>query len=189
MEEHLKELYLECLDELERINIDLKDENQVGKIDINIAKRKTKRYGCCKQEEPDKNTAYRIKRKICYNKFNVHHIEISKWVMDLNDEIIKNTIIHELIHCLPYCNNHGRVFKSYASLINKKLGYKITRAGNKREDFKKSNIEFNEEDNYKYKISCSKCGYIYYRKRLVRNFLKKYQCGICRGRLQILEKY
>ena len=39
------------------------------------------------------------------------------------DIIIKNTIIHELIHCLPKCTNHGKEFKKYAKIINEKLGY------------------------------------------------------------------
>ena len=30
--------------------------------------------------------------------------EVSKWVLELDDNIIKNTIMHELIHCMPYCN-------------------------------------------------------------------------------------
>ena len=124
MEEKLKKLYNECKIELNNIGIDLSEEN-IGQIDIKFAKRKTKRYGCCRQEEPDKKTAYRKNRKLYYKKFNKHHIEISKWLMGLNDEIIKNTIIHEIIHCLPDCNNHGKQFKMYAKLINEQLGYNI----------------------------------------------------------------
>ena len=45
-------------------------------------------------------------------------IEISRWVLELKDDIIKNTIMHELIHCMPYCNNHGAEFKKYAKVIN-----------------------------------------------------------------------
>lgn len=93
--------------------------------------------------------------------------------MNLNDDIIKNTIIHELIHCIPNCNNHGADFKKYAKVINQELGYKISRLGNKEEDYKKSNIKFYEEKiKYKYKIICEKCGQIYYRQRLVKNFSK-----------------
>lgn len=120
MEEKLKRLYKECLEELKSISIEV-DESQIGKIDIDISKRKNKRYGCCKQEEPVKTTAYRKGRNIYYRKYNKHHIEISKWLMDLNDEIIKNTIIHEIIHCFPNCNNHGKQFKSYANIVNEKL--------------------------------------------------------------------
>ena len=68
MEEKLKRLYKECVLELNNIGIDLSEEN-VGKIDISFSKRKTKRYGCCKQEEPDKTTSYRKNRKLYYKKF------------------------------------------------------------------------------------------------------------------------
>lgn len=185
MEEKLEKLYKECLYELKSININL-EEKDIGKIDISFSKRKTKRYGCCKQEEPDKSTAYRKNRVIHYKKYRKHHIEISKWLMELNDEIIKNTIIHEIIHCLPSCNNHGKEFKKYSKLINEKLGYNISRLGNKKEDYEKSNLEFKENPKFKYVIVCENCGLIYYRQRMAKNFIKKYRCGKCKGKLRIL---
>lgn len=190
MEQKLLNLYEKCLKELSSIGIDLSEE-KIGKISISLAKRKTARYGCCKQEKPDKEEFHYIKRgrrkyKI-YDKFLIHNIEISKWVMDLDEKIIKNTIIHEIIHCLPYCNNHGKEFKKYANYINENLQYNITRVGNKKEDYEKSNKEFNEESKYKYKIRCKKCGYIYLRKRLKKDFTKKYRCGKCQGKLELVE--
>lgn len=187
MEEKLNRLYQESLSELRSIGIEMMDESNIGKIDISFSKRKTKRYGCCKQENPDKTSAYKIKRRIYFKKFNTHHIEISKWLMDLNDEIIKNTIIHELIHCLPECNNHGKYFKKYAKLINDKLGYNITRVGNKKEDFIKSGVQekFDDEPKSKYKIICEKCNQTYFRQRLAKNFTRKYLCGICKGKFRV----
>jgi len=184
MEEKLKKLYEECIKELKLININLED---VGKIDISFSKRNNKRYGCCKQEKPDKSSAYKIGRKIYFRKFNEHHIEISKWVMELNDDIIKNTIIHELIHCMPDCNNHGKEFKKYANFVNEKLGYNISRLGDKKQDFEDSNIEFKEDyKKYNYKIECENCNQIYYRQRLSKNFTRKYRCGKCKGKLVIM---
>ena len=162
MKEKLNKLYEECIEELNSININLEEES-IGKINIDFSKRKTKRYGCCKQEEPDKSTAYRKNRIIHYRKYKKHNIEISKWLMDLNDDIIKNTIIHEIIHCLPDCNNHGKEFKRYSKLINERLGYNISRLGNKEEDYKKSNLYFKPEEKIKYTIVCENCGLIYYR--------------------------
>lgn len=187
MEEKLIRLYEECICELKSIGIELKD---TGKIDISLAKRKTKRYGCCKQEKPVLNSKV-IERKgfrriIKYEKYNVHHIEISKWVMELDDSIIKNTIIHELIHCLPFCNNHGEHFKKYAKYINEKLRYDIKRVGNPKVDFEKSHIPYMEkEEEYKYKIICQGCGQEIYRKRFNINLIRKYICGKCGGRLQL----
>ncbi|MCI9365651.1 MAG: SprT family zinc-dependent metalloprotease [Clostridia bacterium] len=128
MEEKLSELYKECLKELEDIRI---NTLECGNVEINISKRNNKRYGACKQLEPDETSRYieTIKRKryIKYWRYNKHLIEISPWVMELDEKIIKNTIMHELIHCMPYCSNHGEKFKEYAKYINSKLGYDISR--------------------------------------------------------------
>ena len=185
----LNNLYHECIRELQSIGIDMQNKEIMGNIDIKITTRASKRYGCCKQENPDKNYKTIQKRSyhkiIKYEKFNEHHIEISSWVMDLNDSIIKNTIIHELIHCIPYCNNHGENFKKYATYINEKLNYNISTKGNKQEDYKASNMQLEEKDEYKYKILCQQCGQIIYRKRLNKNLIRKYRCGKCGGKLSL----
>ena len=189
MEQKLKKLYLECINELNTIGIDILNEKKYGKIELTISKRSKKRYGCCRQEEPDKNykTVTRSGRRkiIKYEKFNKHHIEISSWVMELEDSIIKNTIMHELIHCMPYCNNHGIEFKKYANLINANYGYDVSRVGNKKQDYENSNLEYNEEINYKYKVICKGCNQEFYRQRLNRNFTRKYRCANCGGRFEI----
>lgn len=189
MNEKLEKLYKECLQELYSIGINILNNLEIGTIEIKIQKRKIKRYGCCKQEEPVEDSKYieiKNRRKyIRYYKYQKHLIEISSWVMELDDSIIKNTIMHEIIHCFPYCNNHGKEFKKYAKYINEKLGYNISRLGNKEEDYKKSNIEYKEEKNYKYRIQCKKCGQIAYRQRINKNFERKYKCGICGGRFKL----
>lgn len=154
MQEKLEKLYEECLKELLSIGINMK-EKEYGQITIKIANRNNKRYGCCKQENPDKKykTVQKIGRHRCvkYERFEKHTVEVSKWVMELDDKIIKNTIMHELIHCMPFCNNHGEMFKKYAKYINKYLGYDISRLGNKKNDYKKSNLEYEEKALF---ISC-----------------------------------
>ena len=186
MEEKLNMLYNECKTELDSIGINIENNKQIGKISIRIGKRNCKRYGCCKQEKPDENTKYieKIGRKryIKYAAYKEHIIEISKWVMELNDDIIKNTIMHELIHCFPYCNGHGSEFKKYAKFINDRLGYNISRVGNKNEDLIKSNLQ-EQNEKYNYKIECSKCGYTFYRKRMNKYFTRKYRCGKCRRKI------
>ena len=193
MEEKLNRLYQECLKELKSIGINLEGNKEIGNIDIKLSSRQTKRYGCCRQENPDKRYQVIEKRgyrkTIRYEKFNAHHIEISKWVMELNDDIIKNTIFHEMIHCIPFCNNHGEKFKKYATYINQKLGYDIKRVGNPKEDYVKSNIPYPEEkENYPYKIQCQECGQEIYRKRFHENLIKRYRCGKCGGKLQLISK-
>ena len=191
MEQKLKKLFLECIDELNKIGIDILDEKKYGKIEISVSKRNNKRYGCCKQEDPDRK--YRVvnligRRKVVkYEKFNKHKIEISKWVMELKDNIIKNTIMHELIHCIPYCNNHGKEFKKYAKLINEKYNYDISRVGDRKKDFEKSDIEYNEIKKYNYKIICNGCKKEFYRQRLSKNFLRKYRCAYCSSKFEVIK--
>lgn len=189
MEAKLQKIYNECVQELKSIGIDISNSDKIGTIDISISKRNNKRYGCCKQEEPDSSSKYieRVGRKriIKYAKFNKHHIEISPWLLELDEDIIKNTIIHEIIHCFPNCNNHGIQFKKYAQYINDKLGYNISRVGNKKEDYIKSNVEYKEKEQYNYHIKCTNCGQSFFRKRLNRNFTRKYRCGKCKGKFQV----
>lgn len=186
MDEKLYNLYNECILELKSIGIDITNEN----IDIKIALRNTKRYGCCKCENPIKSSLTKEKRgrKIIekYQKFENYHIEISKWVMLLDEKIIKNTIMHEIIHCLPSCNNHGKQFKDYANYINKNLGYNISRVGNKMEDYKTSNIQPEKLiTQYNYRIICKKCGITSYRQRISKGFTLKYRCAKCGGNLEL----
>ena len=136
-------------------------------------------------EKMDKLKQEGKKRYIKYSKFEKHSIEISKWVMELNDDIIKNTILHEIIHCLPNCSNHGEEFKKYAHYINRKLGYNISRLGDKNKDLEQSNIKV-EDEKYNYKIECLKCGYFFYRKKLNVNYSAKYRCGKCNGKFMVL---
>ena len=182
MQEKLERLYKECSEELRSIGINIET---FGNIQIKISQRAKKRYGCCKQEEPDKKTRYRESHKIRYGVYNKHIIEISAWLMELDETIIKNTIIHEIIHCMPYCNNHGSEFKKYAEHINKRLGYNITREGNKEEDYRKSNIEYHDDQQPKYKVQCCDCGQVFYRQRITRGFTRKYRCGICNGKFNV----
>lgn len=190
MEEKLNRLYRECIKELNMVGIDILDEKYYGKIDISISKRNNKRYGCCRQEEPDKRYKAIIKRGrrkiIRYERFNRHHIEISKWVLELEDNIIKNTIIHELIHCIPYCNNHGSEFKKYAKLINNTYGYDISRVGDKKRDYEKSNLEYNEGSKYNYRVVCKGCKQEFYRQRINKDFAKKYICGKCKSKFEVV---
>ena len=189
MEKKLQKIYEKCVKELKSIGLDVLNSSHIGTIDITISKRNNKRYGCCKQEEPDINSRYieRIGRKRIakYAKFNKHHIEISPWLLELEEDIIKNTIIHEIIHCFPYCNNHGEQFKKYARYINEKLGYNISRVGNKKEDYIKSNVEYEEKEHYNYHIKCTNCGQSFFRKRLSKNFTRKYRCAKCKGKLEV----
>lgn len=188
LEIRLNNEYNICIENLKKIEIDI---NKIGKIDLKIAAKNCKRYGCCKQENPVIESKYIEKigkrRIIKYGIYEKHIIEISPWVFELNEEILRNTIIHEIIHCFPYCNNHGNEFKKYARYINLKLGYNITTRGNKEKDYLASNLKLDQENQFKYQITCVNCGYSFKRKRLNVDYEKKYRCGKCGGHLKMKE--
>ena len=99
MESRLERIYNACIEELKNIGLDILNGGEIGIIKISISKRNNKRYGCCKQEDPDIRTKYieklRNKRIVRYEKFNKHYIEIRPWVLELEESIIKNTIIRK----------------------------------------------------------------------------------------------
>ena len=73
MNEKLLKLYKECINELKSIGVEILDEKNIGKIDIQVSSRSLKRYGWCKQENPDKNyktvKKYRNRRVKTHKKF------------------------------------------------------------------------------------------------------------------------
>lgn len=47
-------------------------------------------------------------------------IFISRVTFELSEYVIKNVFIHELIHCVPGADNHGKIFKHWARVMNKR---------------------------------------------------------------------
>ncbi len=89
-------------------------------------------------------------------------IEISDKV--LTDEYptiyTKEVILHELIHTLPGCFNHGEQFKAVARVLNRRYGYNISRVASS------SSVACLAPQEHKYEIQCPACGKIFYRDRM-----------------------
>lgn len=90
--------------------------------------------------------------------YGMYQIQVSKHLLKCKLELIKNIIYHELIHTIRGCFNHSYSFKYYMYLINQKLGTNI--------EVKNSNKQFGEQLQYKYKITCKKCGRTFYKHKL-----------------------
>ena len=104
---HYKELIQDCILKLNAINIPI--SNSI------LFKENTgySRYGYCK----------RIK-----NRETDFVIAINKWFVD--DVDIISTIMHELVHTIDGCYNHGNLFHKYLKEINSKYNIKISVIGN-----------------------------------------------------------
>lgn len=109
-------------------------------------------------------------------------IHVSKYFKDNDEGELMNMLVHEVLHTVPNCFDHGKSWKSAAELANKTFGYNISRLSN----FKMNGMsESQKEVMYKYIIVCEDCGNELRRQRkskLVTN-VEKYTCGACGGRL------
>lgn len=67
------------------------------------------------------------------------------------------TILHELIHTMPKCYNHGKQFQAYAKEISKIYNVKIQTYSLKEENIATKEYKLN---NSRYVVRCSHCGNI-----------------------------
>ena len=104
------------------------------------------------------------------------------WITDLAMHgDIKSTIVHELIHTVEGCYNHGQKFQSLANWLGRVYGIELGTRASKKE------MALTEEYRIakaKYIIRCKKCGQLILRERATRivKLPMTYSCG-CGGDL------
>lgn len=96
-----------------------------------------------------------------------------------NEELARirfqSTIIHELIHTIPGCMNHGSKFQRICYLVNKKYPQYKLQTATGAEDF---GIQL-DEPIPKYKIICKCCGKEYLYQRKPKLNINMYKCSKC----------
>lgn len=132
---------------------------------------------------------YNAKKRLgqCVNEgLNYRTINISYWLLArFSDKDIKNTIMHELLHCYKECRGHDYMWKHYASIVNRKLGYNITRLANVREMCNENGIDtesYIDMKNYKYEITCKTCGSVFHTYKMSAWTKKCYMTHTCTHR-------
>jgi len=103
-------------------------------------------------------------------------IEVSKFLFQLSDDEIVNTLIHEILHTFKDTDGHKGMWKVYANEINKNTKYNITRLVDS------SNITID----YKYQITCRNCGLTKNNHRLSSKKINQYKnkqinCSKCKN--------
>ena len=68
----------------------------------------------------------------------------------------KSTMFHEILHTMPNCMNHGKVWQGYVDRVNKAYGYNISRVSASNEGDKQG-VKLEREINYHYTITCQDC--------------------------------
>lgn len=120
---------------------------------------------------------------MCYYRPYGSDIEISKVLLDSKVEEIHllDTVMHELLHTCPGCQNHGAQWKRYATMVNTAYGYHVKRGSS----YAEMGLTDPEEKTAKYRFKCQSCGAVITRQRasaFTRN-PDGYRCGACRGKL------
>ena len=95
-------------------------------------------------------------------KNNTFDIAISTKLLYSNkiEEAIMSVVLHEYLHTVRGCFNHGKLWKYYASIIRNRFGVDITREAS----YNDCGID-EEYADFKYKVVCNTCGEISYYKR------------------------
>lgn len=116
---------------------------------------------------------------------NSFEISISKFILEDNvdTQVLKNTIMHELLHTVKGCFTHKGKWKLLSQIINETYPeYNIKRTIN----LKEVGVEINgKEPTFRYVLKCEKCGCEIKRQKLSKAVInyKNYRCGKCGGKL------
>ena len=154
----LKAVYSECIAEV--VNAGIVPGNIVS---VTVNTRAVRRLGQCRR------------------RYNNYHINISSMLLSdsVPIEILKNTIIHEILHSCNGCMNHGETWLRLAAIMNAR-GYKIETTA------KADTMQYIERPKAAYTIVCESCGHVFERYRmsdLVKN-TDNYRCA-CGGKLRL----
>ena len=118
---------------------------------------------------------YRAKERLgqCCKK---QDINISSWLLEIGDDHdIKNTIIHEVLHTFKDTIGHKAKWQYYANYVNNRTDYHITRTTSINKIYEKANkVRPTKEIHYKWEITCTKCGKVFYRQKMTTRTLDKF---------------
>ena len=165
---NLNALFAECKMELDSINMDY--SRKIVSIKVNNRLRTT--MGICHRNRSTGNYTIDINPALLADSADVREV--------------KDTIIHEIIHTCPGCFNHGVEWKMRGDLVNRKLGYNISRCAD-RAEVEAKGIQLKVET-YKYALECVECGQQYKYKRWTSalEYPSKYRCGSCHGNFKVV---
>lgn len=160
-EEQLNSLFLEQQHTLRQLGIPLSQEIQ-PRVVVNT--RAQRRLGCCIRKE------------------GVFIIEVSHKILE-NPQLLKVTLLHELLHTCYGCQNHGKRWKAYATKVGAALGVEIQRTVKMEGE-----PESLRQDAVKYILRCKACGKIIPRRRMSKavKYPNHYRCP-CGGKLERLQ--
>ena len=108
--------------------------------------KKVRAYGTCKRLGFQSSTGKTL-----------YEIQINReYIAVANSKEVHNTIMHECIHCVDGCMNHGEKWKAIARKVNSKFDFTTIKRTGYDEAYHAV-----METKYKYEAICNKCGTAY----------------------------
>lgn len=121
---------------------------------------------------------YKAKKRLgqCCNKKDIN---ISSWLLEIATEHdIKNTIIHEILHTFEDTIGHKEKWQYYANYVNTRTNYHIKRLANIGAIYENAKVVPPlRQKQYKWEITCEKCGKVFYRQRMTTRTLNNFTSG------------
>lgn len=167
---NVMEVYRMCRKELLEINMDI--SNNIVSVRVNGRLRTV------------------LGRCITHRDFSGswHEIEINPCLLedDVDLQAAKETMIHELIHTCPGCQNHGYEWKRRGDRASRMLGYNVERLTGLNV-LESQGVKVKMET-YKYALVCDDCKKEYKFKRWCGKleYPSRYKCGRCNGNLHTI---
>lgn len=163
---NLTKLFNECIADCDSLGI------KYGHItNVSVNTRAKRRWGQTKTHRP-------YKYSTCHKDYTFD-ISISNRLLedDVEDMVAKNTIMHEILHTVEDCQNHGDKWKAMADKVNRTYGYNVKRCTSSEE---KGIEPVKITHNKNYVITCQKCGVTVIRHRMS-DFVKYPYCYSHKG--------
>ena len=178
MEKRLDEMFRECIDEMNAIDIPF---GKIVKVTVNY--RAKSRWGQCSR-------TYDCLGRVTYT----ININCDLCHPDASEKGLKETIIHEILHTCPNCMCHTGEWKRLANLVNDCYNYNVKRCNSSEEkgmdEFYKQHDELaRKQPTWKYTIKCKSCGKIVGRKQKackITRYPQCYRCALCHGMLEVI---
>lgn len=108
-------------------------------------------------------------------------IELNSELLKAKEEKALNTVVHEILHSVKGCMNHGAIWTNYANKMNRKFGYDISRTST----YEKLGLV---RPKPKYLVQCQGCGVEVHRSRRSKliTHINDFACGTCNGKLKLM---
>lgn len=162
----LMEIASECMVMLDDLGIEYGNV-----VDWSVNTRAKNRWGQCRKL-PNGNFTINISSRLLED--------------DISFDSVADTVLHELIHTVDGCFNHGEQWQRIAHKVNVVYGYNIKRCSTA--DEKGVEEIYSAPKPIKHQFRCVCCGKVYSRTRdskFTKNY-ENYRCGVCGGEFEKL---